>query len=158
VVSRNRIIDKSFDAITSRHGSRLEKAEKDRLRIEPRLTRALQKILQTDEEFEWELIAAKADAQSWSDFKDRSIVWRPVAGTVIDDVFVVSHFNENLFNQYSFGVLLEKPPYNFIDREARRHVDEYGSIRVSEFHGKPFNDLIQFGEAVIALKTTSHRA
>src|SRR5260221_17125 len=103
MVSRKSITDKSFDAITSRHGALLEKAEKDRLHIEPRLTRKLQRILQTDAMFEWELIAAKSDAQTWSDFKDRSIVWRPIAVTPIDDVFIVAHFNENLFNQYSYG-------------------------------------------------------
>ncbi|MGH7157060.1 MAG: hypothetical protein ACREGG_03050, partial [Candidatus Saccharimonadales bacterium] len=108
--------------------------------------------------FEWELIAATPETQTWSDFKNRSVVLRPIAVTSIDEVFIIAHFNENLFNQYSYGVLLQKPPYFFIEKEARQHIEEYGQLRWSKFQGRLFQNRLEFGEAIIASKALNIEA
>lgn len=164
------VISRSFDAITAEERRRFEEDEKTRLKIEAKLTAKLQKMLGagTPMPYQWELVPAHSlGGQGWSDFKSRK--WgsdgRPAAVTPVEDVFVVAHFNENLFRgQYSFGVTAEKPPSNFVEveRELQSSVPpshqqlveepfEYGLSR--RYFGIPFEDLRGFGEAVIELRS-----
>ena len=175
------ILDRSFDVITKKQRDLIERAEKDRLKLEAKLTSRLQTILETEVGFSWELIPAHSKGgQGWSDFKNR--LWgsngRPIAVTQIEEgLFVSAHFNENLFNQFSFGVITEKPPYNFAEVGKKRsssangHTDDDLEIETRHWREDPvdpydysyhdsadgviFLKLSEFGEAVIKARSGS---